>query len=296
MSVDIIRELAIGDWKPQLDENREVFARSLESGNVLFFPKLEFCLLDTEKKFLSDQWSDGKSKNISIRGDNAELKGARGGIEDLEVLRLMLQRFRNSANSLVSILFPSYESGLMAGFTSYRTISVEQRVTSWRKDDTRLHVDAFPSNPTRGLRLLRVFANVNPVGKPRLWRVGEPFEDHARRFLPKLSPPLPGSAWLLDTLGLTKSRRTDYDHYMNQLHDFGKADADFQKNSPQVSFGFPPGCSWVVFSDQVLHAVMSGQFMLEQTFYLDPDYLIDPESGPLKVLERLTGRKLIAAA
>ncbi len=31
---------------------------------------------------------------------------------------------------------------------------------------------------------------------------------------------------------------------------------------------FPPGSVWVCFSDQTSHAVMSGQFMLEQTFFL----------------------------
>ena len=34
-----------------------------------------------------------------------------------------------------------------------------------------------------GTRLLRVFCNINPDGKPRLWRVGEPFAAHARRYL-----------------------------------------------------------------------------------------------------------------
>jgi hypothetical protein len=49
----------------------------------------------------------------------------------------------------------------------------------------------------------------------------------------------------------------------------------------------------VVFSDQVLHAVMSGQYMMEQTFHLPADALYRPETSPLKVLERMTGRTLI---
>lgn len=44
-----------------------------------------------------------------------------------------------------------------------------------RADDRRLHVDAFPTRPNYGERILRVFANVNPAGVPRAWRVGEPF-------------------------------------------------------------------------------------------------------------------------
>ena len=59
---------------------------------------------------------------------------------------------------------------------------------SWRADDRRLHVDAFPSRPNYGERILRVFTNVNPDGEPRVWRVGEPFEAVARRFLPRAKP------------------------------------------------------------------------------------------------------------
>ena len=44
----------------------------------------------------------------------------------------------------------------------------------------------------------------------------------------------------------------------------------FRSDCPQREVAFAPGTTWVVFSDQVLHAVMSGQFMMEQTFWLSP--------------------------
>ena len=59
--------------------------------------------------------------------------------------------------------------------TSYRPFEVDQRKLSWRRDDTRLHVDAFPSNPIGEKRILRIFRNINPDGQPRHWRVGEDF-------------------------------------------------------------------------------------------------------------------------
>jgi hypothetical protein len=291
MSVDIIREQPFDSWQPALDG--QGLENILEAGNVLYFPHLPFRFEAGEQKFLSECWANGKAKNISYRGAAVPIRGAAGTPEQLAELTAVLARFAASAESLVHTLFPHYAAVLRRGFTSYRTARVEGRLTSWRKDDTRLHVDAFPSNPTGGLRLLRVFANVNPEGLPRVWRVGEPFPEHAARFLPQTSRPVPGLPWLLETLGITKSRRTEYDHYMGQLHDLGKADLDYQANSPQTTFPFPTGTSWVVFSDQVLHAVMAGQFMLEQTFYLDPNHLVHPESGPLGVLERLAGRPLI---
>lgn len=291
MSVDIIREYDNDRWDgtPPGEGLEEV----LESGNVLYFPRLEFRFGEDEKRFLSAVWADGKAKNISYRGASEPLRGARGAPEDLARLKAVLARYADSAETLVQALFPAYAGFLRRGFTSYRTAAVEGRVTSWRKDDTRLHVDAFPSNPTGGVRLLRVFTNVNPEGKPRVWRVGEPFRHHAERFFPKAARPLPGLAWLLEKTGLTKSYRTEYDHYMNELHDRGKADLEYQASSPQRTFGFPAGTSWVVFSDQVLHAVMAGQFMLEQTFYLAPEHLRRPDLGPLSVLEQLAGHPLI---
>ena len=276
---------------PQSPENG--FESTLEAGGVLYFPKLNFTLTQSETRFLDPAWSDGKSKNISYRGPDAPLQGASGSDADIQALKAMVARFSEQAESLVDTLFPSYRGHLRKGFTSYRPAHVETRVTSWRKDDTRLHVDSFPSNPTGGLRLLRVFSNINPNGLPRTWRVGEPFKDYAARFAPKARTMWPGQAWTLNALGLTKSKRTPYDHLMGQLHDLGKFDLNYQKTSPQLTLDIPPGATWVVFSDQVLHAVMSGQFMLEQTFYLKPEHLKDPSSGPLRILENLTGRSLL---
>jgi hypothetical protein len=76
------------------------------------------------------------------------------------------------------------------------------------------------------------------------------------------------------------------------LHDLAKADAEFQRTSPQAQIEFAPGTTWVVYSDQVLHAAFSGQHLLEQTFLLDVDHLKHPQTSPLRTLERLTGRAL----
>lgn len=293
MSLDVIRELPLSDWAPPFPERAdEGLEETLETGRVLYFPHLRFALNPDETRFISEVWADGKAKNISFRGSDSPLQGASGTPEDIAALKALIERFANQAETLVHGLFPRYQGHLRRGFTSYRTARVEGRISSWRKDDTRLHVDSFPSNPTGGVRLLRVFSNINPSGQARVWRVGEPFKDHAERFFPKAPRPLPGAAWFMERLGITKARRSDYDHYMGQLHDLGKADMDYQRHSPQLTFEFPAGASWVVFSDQVLHAVMAGQFMLEQTFYLDPEHLVTPANGPLAILEGLAGRSL----
>jgi hypothetical protein len=207
----------------------------------------------------------------------------------------MVARFADDAGSLVAALFPRYAPHLRHARTSYRPHTAAGRAVSWRKDDTRLHVDAFPSRPNRGERILRVFCNVNPRGEDRVWRVGENFEAMARRLLPRVRRLVPGEVAALAALRVTKGRRTEYDHLMLGLHDRAKEDVDYQRSSPQREVRFAPGTTWICYSDQVMHAAASGQFMLEQTTHLPQSALYEPARSPLAVLERITGRRLADA-
>jgi hypothetical protein len=289
--ITAVREYGDASW---LDGPTRRVEDVVESGAVLAFPQLAFALADAEQRFLDPRWADPKAKNVSVRWPAGELRGAIGAAEDLQQLRALIVRFAEQSEAFALHLFPHYRGQLRRGNTSFRPTDVAGRARSWRQDDTRLHVDAFPSNPMRGTRLLRVFSNVNPSGAPRRWRVGEPFEAHAKRYLAALKRPLPGATWLMAATGITKRRRTEYDHLMLQLHDRAKADAEFQRTSPQARVDFAPGTTWVCFSDQVLHAAMGGQHMLEQTFLLDAPHLAHPASAPLAILERLTGRALLS--
>jgi len=288
--VDIVREFPDTTWAD--DGPTRGVESVVEDGLVLSFPQLPFTLSDDERRFLDERWADGKAKNISVRWPGGELRGAAGSAADLAALRAMVVRYAEMSEAFALRLFPHYRGTLRRGNTSFRPAQVAGRETSWRKDDTRLHVDAFPSNPMRGTRLLRVFCNVNPSGVPREWRVGEPFVEHARRYLPSFTRPLPGSSWLMHRIGVTKRRRTEYDHVMLQLHDHAKADLAFQRSGPQARVDFAPGTTWVVYSDQVLHAAMGGQHMMEQTFMLDVEDQLFPEKSPLRTLERLLHRPL----
>jgi hypothetical protein len=270
-------------------------ASALEQGAVLHFRALAFDILPGERRFLSAQWSDGDAKNISFDPASRNLKGARIESTDSAELAQMMARFATAAHDLVLALAPHYGSHLSTGRTSFRPVEIEGRPPlSWRKDDRRLHTDAFPSQPTGGSRILRVFANVDPEGRARLWRTGETFERLTRVYGPRIRPPLPGSAALLEALHITKARRSPYDHYMLRLHDLAKGDDAYQAVAPRREIAFPPSV-WMVFTDQCLHAALAGRNALEQTFYLPVAAQRHPELAPLSVLERLTGRRLAAA-
>ncbi|MEP6739311.1 MAG: Kdo hydroxylase family protein [Caldimonas sp.] len=291
-SVDIVRTYPDASWG---DDGPTCGVEAVvESGHVLAFPQLPFAFDAAEARFLDPRWADGKAKNVSVRWPSGELRGAAGEAADLAALKALIVRYAEQSEAFALRLFPHYRGHLRRGNTSFRPVDVAGRARSWRQDDTRLHIDAFPSNPMQGTRLLRVFCNVNPNGEPRRWRVGEAFEAHAVRYLGAIKRPAPGSAWLMHAAGITKRRRTEYDHLMLQLHDRAKADADFQARSPQARVDFAPGTTWVCYSDQVLHAAMGGQHMMEQTFYIDASHLAHPASAPLAMLERMTGRALLA--
>lgn len=272
--------------------SRPEWTAALEAGKVLFFPQLRFELQAEEKLLLRPDIRDPKSRNISLNVDGS-LKGAAGEEATQAQLARMVQRFRSQAQALIGGLFPHYMPVVRLAPTSYRPSQVETRSQSWRADDRRMHVDAFPSRPNYGERILRVFTNLNPDGVPRVWRVGEPFETVARRFLPRAKPYVRWQALALQALHVTKSFRSEYDHLMLQLHDGMKRDLDYQKDAPQVSMPFPAGSSWVCFSDQASHAVMSGQYMMEQTLYLPPGTEYDPNASPLAILTRLMGHPLV---
>jgi hypothetical protein len=285
--------LDLSEWRPTLAPGvQEAAVRAIEDGGVLVLPRLGFVLSESERRFLSPDWSDGRAKNISL--DGARLKGARGAAEDLADMKAMIARFAANAADLVVTLFPRYAPFVQRARTSYRPQPAVGRSVSWRKDDSRLHLDAFPSRPTHGERILRVFSNVNPV-EDRVWRVGESFEAVASTFLPRIRDPLPGSAAVLAALHVTKRPRSAYDHLMLNLHDRAKEDLAYQRDCTQQVVRFAPGTTWICFSDQVMHAAVSGQYMLEQTIHLPVTALYDRSRAPLAILERMTGRTLVAA-
>jgi 3-deoxy-D-manno-oct-2-ulosonic acid (Kdo) hydroxylase len=290
--LEVLEPLDITSWQGAFSP--EIVARAtdaLETGKLLYAPQLPFELSGAERRFLSTDCLDGKSKNVSFRPHSGVLKGTRCEGPERDELLGMLRRYYNRASDLLKALCPGYDSYLTPGFTSFRPAEIAGRTTSWRHDDTRLHVDAFPSRPMQGLRILRVFTNVNPQ-TPRVWRVGEKFEQAAASFLPGIKPPRPGTASLLYWLRIAKGRRTAYDHYMLGIHDRMKADESYQSQVSQTELAIPPGTTWICYTDSVSHAAMSGQFAFEQTFYLPVSAMKDQGRSPLRVLERLVGRTL----
>jgi hypothetical protein len=163
-----------------------------------------------------------------------------------------------------------------------------------------MHVDAFPTRPTHGNRILRFFTNIHP-SRSREWVSGGTFDRLAPRYavdsglladaLHRARPS--AAARLLRAGGARRELPSAYDVFMLRFHDFLKNNAEFQAGEKET-FSFPPGSSWMVLTDMVSHAVLSGQFALEQTVILSRESLVAPESAPIAILERLAGTPLAA--
>lgn len=265
----------------------------LEQGGLLRLPQLPFVLTAAEQALLTPTLLAPGKKNVSYDLSRDRLAGVAGDEAVRKLMHGAIRRYAEQSDALVSALFPHYRGRLLDGRTSFRPAEIEGRVSSPKKDDTRLHVDAFPATPVQGKRLLRVFSNVNPNGRARHWRIGEPFSDVAKHFATGLSPLSAVQRRLMQTVKITKSYRTAYDDLMLKMHDAMKLDSAYQADVKAEHIHFQPGETWIVFTDSVSHAAHSGQFLMEQTFYLPADAMLDPEQSPLRQLEKLKGRELL---
>lgn len=265
----------------------------LEAGGLVVFPTLPFALSAAEATMLDPGVSDGRSKNISLDPLTGQVSGASVDAAGRVVLAAMIARFAERAEALLGALTPGYAPALQRRRTSFRPEAIADRALSRRKDDRRLHVDAFPANPVQGRRILRVFANIDPAANARVWNVGEDdFEATATRFRDALTAS-GRMAGVRTALGLTKGRQSAYDQVMLQLHDAAKLDDEYQANAARRRLEFPAGGTWVVFTDSVMHAALSGQHALEQTYLMPVAAMSNERKSPLRILERVIGRALV---
>ena len=275
-------------------------SEELERGNILFLPRSPFPLSDGDQAFLLDQKQTGAGyhKNIAYRPSERRLTGTgKMGAADATRLQGILQAYSDWAAKFLDQLIPEYAGRWKRDFASYRSIEEKGRPARLTARNDLAHVDAFPTRPTHGDRILRVFTNINPA-KDRVWITSETFEGLAERFARQVgipSAPAAGAksfAKLAGALGIRQWTRSPYDSFMLRFHDFLKQNTEFQQNCIKQQWEFPPGTCWICYTDMVSHAVLSGQFALEQTFLISHAAMTLPEKSPIRILERICGHAL----
>lgn len=276
-----------------LDDRRKARAAEvLEAGGLVLLPNLPFTVEADDGDLTDPGVLSPGTKNVSFDPATGEVGGTALEGESRARLARLVSRYSAHARAVVEALAPAYLPHLQQRRTSFRPAAIENRALSPRKDDKRLHVDAFPSSPVQGRRIFRVFTNADPDGGDRVWKVGDQdFQTFAEGFRSRIRPRAGG--WWRERVGLTRGRRTAYDSAMLQLHDQAKLDDAWQASAPHHALSLPAGSTWVVYTDSVLHAALSGRGAFEQTWLMPVEAMADPERSPLRILERLTGRALV---
>lgn len=274
----------------------------LESANILFFPNTPFEISAADREVLlgQKQTSAAFHKNVAYRPAKNSVTGLdKSEAAEAERLRAILQNYSQNAANFLSALLPPYAEQWKLDFASYRPIEERGRPARLHARNDLPHVDAFPTRPTNGDRILRLFTNINPA-QNRVWITAPPFAAIAPHFaksvgLPSRRSNNPVNAMLrrlARAANLPGARRSPYDDFMHECHNAMKEDTAFQQAAEKQRWEFPPNSTWIVLTDCVSHAVLEGQYALEQTFIVSRQAMVRPELSPVTILERLAGYPL----
>jgi hypothetical protein len=274
----------------------------LETGNILFFPRQPFDIPQNDRDFLlgQTQTSSALHKNVAYRPAEDRITGL-GKSESVEAGRLLdiMRNYSQRSAQYLAALLPPYAGKSKLDFASFRPLEELGRPARLHARNDLPHFDAFPTRPTNGDRILRFFSNINP-SQNRVWATSQTFETIGPHFaqtlgLPRArsnSPLARGLRGLAKAVHFPGARRSPYDDFMHRCHNAMKEDAAFRENCPKQRWDFPPGSSWMVFTDCVSHAVLEGQYALEQTFLVSRQAMVEPEKSPIAILERIAGHPL----
>jgi hypothetical protein len=288
-------------------EQTRQWCAQLEAGDILYFPQTPIQIPQNDIEFLlgQQQTDSPLHKNIAYKPNIDKLSGVDTNTADAQsVSRLqgIMRQYSRSVTEFLKQFLAPYKANWQLDYASFRPQEEEGRDLPLRRRNDLLHTDAFPTRPTYGARILRFFNNIHP-SRTRDWVVSDPFAAVVKQFAPQqIAPNVDGAfARAAKSLGrgiglgaaIPSIKRSPYDDFMMRFHNFLKENPRFQTECPKYNFNFPPGSSWMVYTDTVPHAVLAGQYALEQTFLVRPEALVAPETSPLKVLEEIAGAALV---
>jgi 3-deoxy-D-manno-oct-2-ulosonic acid (Kdo) hydroxylase len=294
-----------GGWvgPGQHDQRSRAYCDLLERGQILFFREPPYPLPIEDRQFLlAQEWAEMRlHKNISYRPTEDLLKGVQGNAETTAKVHDIMRRYSGNVIAFLKQFLAPYAAHWILDFASFRPFEEERRGLPLHKRNDLLHVDAFPSRPTKGGRILRVFTNLNPT-TPRIWNTCDDFAGIARahaenaglRRIAEQDGFIQRAVQNLGhAIGIRGMGRTPYDMFMLRFHDYLKENVEFQEKAPKARLDFPPLATWMVFTDGVAHAAMSGRYALEQTLLIPAEALVSPEYAPFRVLEKIAGCSLV---
>jgi hypothetical protein len=265
-------------------------AQRLERGEIIVYATCPFSLpTGDDRLFLFDQELGGRShKNISYQPNTGRIAGfRRRSADQIARLRRLMAGFSETATTWLAKTLPEYAGGWQIDQASFRPEEEATRQLRLSARNDLLHVDAFPSRPTHGRRLLRLFVNIN-LDEPRIWVTSETFPALLDRYGHEFGLSGRQAGWL-GRLGhrlIGRAPRSTYDTFMLGFHNFLKRNHHFQERGPKKYWTFPPGSAWLVMTDMVSHGALRGRYALEHSYFIDSSVLAFPEQSPAALLNR----------
>ena len=287
-------------------------AEALESNHIVFFPRCPIRLPDTATlSYLRTELpSRLKLKNVSYHPEVDRVTGLKADAATTARLTDILKGHLADVSAFLHQHIGHLTTDLTVGTCSFRPIQERGRNLSPHASNELVHLDAGAYGATDGDRILRFFVNCNDH-EDRVWATKGPVQDIVSRF--------GQNAGLLDTQGrlavsLTKGLQdkalsgvvrglarlnplarvldtSPYDRAMRRLHNYMKDAKAFQQDARGYEeIRFPPYSSWMVFTDSVSHASLSGQFAFVTTIIVRREHMRRPEFAPFNVLAGLKRR------
>lgn len=280
---------------------------ALENGRIVSFPECPIDLPSPEDlEFLRQEMPKLlSSKNISYHPEADKIIGIKGSSEVIQRTQRILKEHNARVQAFLKKTVPALTRDWMVGTASFRPLQEKGRDLSAHASNELVHVDAGAYGATHGDGIIRFFVNVNPV-EDRVWVTKGAFPELYRRYgaaagiVPQnganghameegmmdrlrtsvmngLSAIVP-SARLLDS--------SPYDRTMRRFHNYMKDTPAFQ-STPEghQEFRFKPFQAWMVFTDRVSHACLSGQHAFADTFVIRLGSCRLPEMAPINILK-----------
>ena len=121
--MDRISQIQIKRFDEEVTQkDQETCIQALEEGQVIYFPKLDFEVKETEKAHFSESLVTKDRKNLSFDLKKDELKGCSLGLESQWILHEMMKRYALSAKEFIEKLFPNYQGHIELARTSFRPV------------------------------------------------------------------------------------------------------------------------------------------------------------------------------
>ncbi|MBA3562819.1 MAG: Kdo hydroxylase family protein [Gammaproteobacteria bacterium] len=260
---------------------------ALERGSIVHFPDCPIELPPTgDLEFLRERLPEQlKLKNISYHPEADRVRGIEGDPAIVTRVHRILTGHSRRVEAFLQRIIPSLARDWTVGTVSFRPIEEQGRNLDPHASNELVHIDAGAYGATNGDRIFRFFVNVHPH-EDRVWaskgRFPELYERYGheagidvsqRRLAGLAKGPLDHARTRLlrglEKTGLPMARMLDsspYDRLMRRFHNFMKDTPAFQQSMEgHVDLRFKPFSAWMVFTDMVSHASVSGRYALVNT-------------------------------